>query len=78
MLTRDRLGLDVNIHLFRHLAGYLFLKQHPGEYETVRQLLGHKSLKTTIDFYTGLEHADSFRRYDEVLDTYRKETDDAA
>jgi integrase len=75
---RDRLELEVNAHLFRHLAGYLFLRQHPGEYEPVRQLLGHKSLATTITFYTGLEHADSFRRYDEVLDGYRKEQPDAA
>jgi site-specific recombinase XerD len=75
-LIRERLGLDVNVHLFRHLAGYLFLREHPGEYEPVRQLLGHKSLATTIAFYTGLEHADSFRRYDQVLDSYR-DTDHA-
>jgi integrase len=72
-LIRERLGLDVNLHLFRHLAGYLFLKKHPGEYEPVRQLLGHKSLKTTIDFYTGLELEDSFRRYDEILESHREE-----
>ena len=71
---RTRLGLDVNLHLFRHLAGYVFLTAHPGEYETVRQLLGHKSLKTTIDFYTGLEHAQSFRRYDEILERHREGT----
>jgi site-specific recombinase XerD len=71
---RTRLGLDVNLHLFRHLAGYVFLTAQPGEYETVRQLLGHKSLKTTIDFYTGLEHAQSFRRYDEILERHREGT----
>jgi integrase len=72
-LIRERLGLDVNLHLFRHLAGYVFLKKNPGQYECVRQLLGHKSLKTTIDFYTGLEHADAFRRYDEILESHREE-----
>jgi site-specific recombinase XerD len=69
---RDRLGLEVNVHLFRHLAGYVYLSEHPGEYEVVRQLLGHKSLKTTIDFYTGLEHAESFRRYDKILERHRE------
>jgi len=68
---RTRLGFDINLHLFRHLAGYVYLSAHPGEYETVRQLLGHKSLKTTIDFYTGIEHAESFRRYDEILERHR-------
>ena len=71
---RARLGLDINLHLFRHLAGYVHLSAHPGEYETVRQLLGHKFLKTTIDFYTGLEHAQSFRRYDEILERHREGT----
>ena len=62
----------MNVHLFRHLAGYLFLKAHPGEYEPVRQLLGHKSIQTTISFYVGLEEADAFRRYDLILDGYRQ------
>ncbi len=70
--VRTRLELDINLHLFRHLAGYVYLSVHPGEYETVRQLLGHKSLKTTIDFYTGIEHAQSFRRYDEILERHRE------
>jgi hypothetical protein len=26
-----------------------------------------------IAFYTGLEHADSFRRYDEILERHREE-----
>lgn len=67
------LGLAMNAHLFRHFAGFIYLKNHPGEYETVRQLLGHKSIKTTIEFYTGLEQAESFRRYDDILDRYRDE-----
>jgi hypothetical protein len=64
----DQTGIYMNVHLFRHLAGYIFLRAHPGEYEPVRQLLGHKSIKTTIAFYTGLEEANTFVRYDAVLD----------
>ncbi len=67
---KEHAGLAMNIHLFRHLAGYLFLKAHPGEYEPVRQLLGHKSIKTTVEFYVGLEQEHSFKRYEEVLDSY--------
>jgi hypothetical protein len=70
---KNRVGVSMHIHLFRHLAGYLFLKAHPGEYEPVRQLLGHKSLQTTIDFYVGLEQAHSFRRYDAILKSYSSE-----
>jgi site-specific recombinase XerD len=60
-------GLEMNPHLFRHLAALTFLKAHPGEYETVRRFLGHKSIATTINFYVGLEAIAAFRRYDEVI-----------
>ena len=62
----------MNAHLFRHLAAFLYLKVHQGEYETVRLLLGHKSIQTTIGFYCGLEQPAAFERYDQVLDAYRR------
>jgi integrase len=48
-------GLDINPHLFRHMAAKTYLAVHPGHYETVRRLLGHKSIETTTNSYTGLE-----------------------
>ena len=65
-------GLTVNVHLFRHVCAYLFLKAHPGEYETVRLLLGHSSLAVTVRAYCGMERADAVRRYDSLIDTYRR------
>jgi site-specific recombinase XerD len=73
---KKRTGIVINLHLFRHLAGYLFLKANPGQYEPVRQLRGHKSIATTLGFYVGLEEEDAFRRYDEVIDAYRQEDED--
>jgi integrase len=64
-------GLTVNAHLFRHLCAYLYLKAHPGEYETVRLLLGHTSLAVTVRAYCGLERSDAVRRYDSLIDAYR-------
>jgi integrase len=69
--VKQEIGLQLNVHLFRHLAAKLFLAAHPGEYETVRLLLGHKSLVTTVRIYCGLEQSDAMRRYDAVLDRYR-------
>ena len=68
-----QLGLDLNVHCFRHLAAMLFLRAHPGEYETVRLLLGHKSLETTVKTYCGMEQADALRRYDGLIDRYRRD-----
>ena len=64
------LGIHLNLHLFRHLAAFIYLKRHPGDYETVRRLLGHKSIRTTVSFYTGLEHRDAFFRFDAIIDSY--------
>jgi site-specific recombinase XerD len=65
---KDGTGLRMNVHLFRHLTGYIFLRHFPGQYEPVRQLLGHKSIKTTIAFYVGLEEDATFKRYGAILD----------
>jgi site-specific recombinase XerC len=66
------IGLTVNAHLFRHVCAYLFLKAHPGDYETVRLLLGHTTLATTVRAYCGLERSDAVRRYDSLIDRYRR------
>jgi Phage integrase family len=48
-------GLRLTVHQFRHAAGALILKSYPGNYEMVRRVLGHRSIRTTIGFYCGLE-----------------------
>jgi len=63
----EKTGIKMNLHLFRHIGALLFLRAHPGEYETVRRFLGHKSIETTIRFYVGLESVAAFRRYEETV-----------
>ena len=48
-------GLFITVHQFRHAAAAMWLKTHPGDYETVRRTLGHRNIQTTINFYCGLE-----------------------
>jgi integrase len=64
-------GLDLNVHAFRHLTAKLFLRENPGEHETVRSLLGHNSLATTVRADCGTEQADALRRYDALIDQFR-------
>jgi integrase len=47
-------GLRITVHQFRHAAAAIYLKHHPGDYETVRRILAHRSIETTIKFYCGL------------------------
>jgi integrase len=48
-------GMRITVHQYRHAAAAMILKHRPGEYELVRQLLGHKSVETTRRFYLDLE-----------------------
>jgi integrase len=55
--------LDMPAHRFRHAAAKIYLDRNPGQYEIVRQLLGHKDIQTTISFYAGTESASAARHY---------------
>ena len=45
--ARRRAGIVITPHQFRHLAAKNMLDANPGNFEGVKQLLGHKSLPTT-------------------------------
>jgi integrase len=65
--VRKHTGLKVSPHLFRHFAAKIYLEAHPTDYETVRQLLGHKSIQTTISFYCELDTARALKRFDNIV-----------
>ncbi len=52
---RRETGLEMNAHLFRHLAVMVWLDANPGSYEVARRLLGHSELSHTLNMYSGLE-----------------------
>jgi integrase len=76
--------VKITPHQFRHLGAKLALDDNPGAYEHARQLLGHKSLKTTTRFYAGPDtrragraHADLIRRLREPkIDRSRRHRDE--
>jgi hypothetical protein len=69
-LQRD-LGIEMHMHLFRHLAGKLVLNSPHGSYELVRQLLGNRSMEVILGNYTGEEVQDNLRRYGEMIQQMR-------
>ena len=60
-------GLRITVHQFRHAAGALILKHHPGNYELVRRILGHKSVQTTINFYCDLETTQASEIFTDIV-----------
>jgi integrase len=66
LMTRE-LGCPLSPHQFRHLVGYLYLLHDPSGHEVVRNMLGHRSIQTTIRFYAGMEGLAAARQYDAML-----------
>jgi integrase len=60
-------GLRITVHQFRHAAAAILLKERPGEYELVRQLLGHRAIRTTQNFYIGLESIQASEIFSKIV-----------
>jgi integrase len=70
----DHTGLEVHPHLFRHIAAKLHLDCNPGDYETVRRVLAHRSIDTTIGFYIGAEVTAAVRHFDQTILKLRRDS----
>lgn len=65
------IGVEMNAHLFRHLAVMIYLDANPGGYEVARQMLGHSSVSRTISVYSGLETISATQAFAAVVDKLR-------
>ncbi len=45
-LMREHIGFSINPHSFRHVAAKLYLTAHPGQFEIVQRILGHKKRRS--------------------------------
>ena len=68
-ITRRRVGIALNPHIFRHLLGTLLDEAYPDSPELGRQMLGHKDIKTTRTYYS----EGASRRAQQLCDTLFEE-----
>jgi integrase len=61
-------GIVLTGHQFRHLSAKGLLDAEPGGFEIVRQLLGHKSLKTTVGAYAGVDCRRAARHHQRLVE----------
>jgi integrase len=61
-------GIVLTGHQFRHLSAKVVLDAEHGNFETVRQLLGHKSLKITIGAYAGVDSRRAARHHQRLVE----------
>jgi len=66
--VRRYAGADLSPHQLRHLAAKILLDDSPGAFELVKQLLGHQNLKTTANFYTGIDTRRASRHHHLLLE----------
>lgn len=53
----QKVGVRINPHLYRHLIGWIWLKDSLDNLPKVQRLLGHKKLQTTINHYAELDES---------------------
>jgi integrase len=65
---RRRAGIVVTPHQFRHLSAKVVLDAEAGGFELVKQILGHRSLKTTVGAYAGIDSRRAARRHQHLVE----------
>ena len=66
--VHERVGVRIHPHLWRHLLGWIWLKEDPDKLPAVQKLLGHKSIETTIKYYADIDESVILKKWMEYLD----------
>ena len=66
--ARNRAGLALSPHQFRHLSAKVLLDAQPGAFQIVSQLLGHKNEQTTVNAYAGIDTRRAARHHQRLID----------
>jgi len=56
-LLHHKVGVSIHPHLYRHLIGWIWLRDSLDNLPKVQTLLGHKNLQTTIQYYVDLDES---------------------
>jgi integrase len=72
--VRRHIGVALNCHLFRCLAGVLILRDNPDAIGDLRLLLGHKGLETTLRFYALVSREGAAERHVARITRLREKT----
>ena len=70
-LVRRHVGERIHPHLYRHLLGWIWLKDSLDHLPKVQRLLGHKRLQTTIDYYAEIDATLALQEWQDKIERKR-------
>ena len=70
--VHERVGVRINPHLYRHLIGWIWLKEDVNALPQVQRLLGHRSLQTTLSYYAEIDETLALDSWQTLLDEKRR------
>jgi integrase len=65
---KKRAGIRLSSHQFRHLSAFVVLNAEPRNFEAVKQVLGHSSLRTTVNAYAGIDSRRAARYHQRLVE----------
>ena len=67
-----RVGVRVHPHLYRHLIGWLWLRDDPRRLPEVSKILGHTLIETTAEYYAEVDEELALKHWSEYLNDRRE------
>jgi integrase len=67
-------GVKLAAHQYRHFAAKVILDSNPAAHELVKQLLVHRNLKTTTNYYAGIDTLRAGRAHAELVLRLKSQT----
>jgi integrase/lambda repressor-like predicted transcriptional regulator len=67
-----RVGVRIHPHLYRHLVGWLWLREEPGRLSEISKILGHASIATTAEYYAEVDEELALKHWQEHLNDRRE------
>lgn len=73
--VHEVVGVKINPHLYRHLIGWMWLRDDTSRLPDVQKILGHKSLETTLDYYAEIDEEISLQHWNDFLNAKDEKKD---
>jgi integrase/transcriptional regulator with XRE-family HTH domain len=72
--VHEHVGVRINPHLYRHLLGWIWLREDVSKLAAVSKLLGHRSVETTAKYYAEIDETLALQAWNDFLEKKREQS----